>query len=43
MSDDETTTISLTRETRNRLFGEKQPGDSYDDVVRRLLSSNDDS
>ncbi|SFH04881.1 hypothetical protein SAMN04488063_0001 [Halopelagius inordinatus] len=35
------TTISVSVETRNWLFNLKEPGDSYDDVLRRELINPD--
>lgn len=42
MSDESTTTISLSKDTRDEIFREKQtPDETYEDVLQRLLSSND--
>ncbi|MFC7158020.1 hypothetical protein ACFQPA_21835 [Halomarina halobia] len=32
------TTIAVQPETRDALFYRKRPGDSYEDVIRRLLA-----
>lgn len=39
----ETTTIEISRENWQRLSGRKRPGDSFDDVITRLLESGDDA
>lgn len=33
------TTIALSKSTRDRLFEYKRPGDSYEDVVDRLIET----
>jgi len=37
------TAIAVSEETRQRLYERKQIGDSYDDVLRRLLDRGDGS
>jgi predicted CopG family antitoxin len=37
------TTITVDTATRNDLFDRKEPTDSYDDVIRRLLDAVDDT
>jgi len=38
MTDDDITTIKVSRDTWKELNREKEPGDSFDDVLRRLLA-----
>lgn len=38
MDDQETTTIQIRKQTWKRLSAQKEPGDSFDDVIRRLLN-----
>lgn len=35
------TTIEIKTETWRQLNGRKQPGDSFDDVITRLLETSD--
>ena len=37
----QSTTISVSTEIRDELFDRKQPTDTYDDVLRRLLDDNE--
>lgn len=39
----ETTTIEIKTDTWRELNAQKEPGDSFDDVVRRLLAGDEDS
>lgn len=36
----ETTTIEITKSRWKELNGRKEPGDSFDDVIRRLLEED---
>jgi predicted CopG family antitoxin len=42
MGEDDTTTVKLKRDTWKELNSKKEPGDSFDDVIRRLLNETDD-
>lgn len=37
MAQKDVTTITVRPDTRDELFDHKQPGDSYDDALRRVL------
>ena len=38
MPDDDRTSIQISRETWRALNQRKEPGDSFDDVIQRVLS-----
>jgi len=40
---DEETRVRVSKETWRRLNARKEPGDSFDDVLDRLLSRHDDA
>jgi predicted CopG family antitoxin len=40
---DEETRVRVSKETWRRLNARKEPGDSFDDVLDRLLARNDDA
>lgn len=37
------TTVSVSTTTRDELFDRKEPTESYDDVIARLLSQTDEA
>lgn len=41
MPDDESVNIRIKRDTWEQLHSEKGPGDSFDDVISRLLEERD--
>ena len=40
MPDDDRTSIQISRETWRDLNQRKEPGDSFDDVIQRVLSED---
>lgn len=38
----ETTTIQVTEDTWRELNGRKEPGETFDDVLQRLLAESDE-
>jgi len=41
MSENESTSISVSRDVRDRLYTLKRPADSWDDTLTRLLSRSE--